>query len=199
MARLPVSRIERPPRPPLTGPLTSLGTLVVVLIFMQIYATRQIANTLNLGATLHNACTIARGTLTPPPSFDQMRLALGALGPMLQPIANQADARVTDAWLCSTAGRNIWDVILTRGKTPISVLVMRRQKGDTFPRALGARVDDSSSVRLHQGDAQGYAVAGLLSGEYLGYIVSALGDSDNTALAKELVPIIVRYTQGMAK
>jgi len=193
-------RPVRPPRPPLSGLASSVGILVVMLVFLQLYARRQINTLIDLGGSLHNTCTIPRSAASPPATFDQMRLSLGALGPMLQPIVNQApDTQLIAAWQCPAGGRTIWDVILRRGTTPVSVMVMRRNKGDSFPRALGARVDRSTSTPIYQGDAHGDAVASFVSGDYIGYIASALSDTENTALAKQLAPVIARYTQGGAK
>jgi len=195
-------RVPGPPPPlPVTKLVTSVGILIVMLVFLQLYARRQIASTLDLGAGMHQACAIAGvGATQHPASIEDMQRAMGALAPMLQPIVNNAiGAQLSTAFQCTAMGRTVWEVILHHADTSVSVIVMRKGKGDSFPRALGSRVDSTSGVRLHQGDAKGYAVDGFIAGEYVGYVVSAMPDEDNLALAKNLAPVIQRYTQGGAK
>jgi hypothetical protein len=42
----------------------------------------------------------------------------------------------------------------------------------------------------------GYSVAGFESGEWLGYVVSAMPDSRNRELAERIAPVVENYTRG---
>jgi hypothetical protein len=191
--------VARPPRPPLAGMLSSIGVLVAILISLQVYGRFQIAKVLDFGATLHEACAVNDHAVRPD-NFDKMRLSLGALGPMLQPLANDTNnVKLKTAYECMTRGRLVFEVILDRGNTPISVMVVKRERGDSFPRALGSDVDTSTSARINQGKAQGYSVDGFVSGNYISWVVSALSASDNLALSRTIAPVVMRYTQAGAR
>jgi hypothetical protein len=48
---------------------------------------------------------------------------------------------------------------------------------------------------LHEGNREGYSVAGFESGAYLAYVVSALPGPQNKELAGRLEPVIDRFTK----
>ena len=116
---------------------------------------------------------------------------------MLQPIANDTDnVKLKTAYECMARGRLVFEVILERGNTPISVMVAKRERGDSFPRALGADVDTSTSARINQGKAQGYAVDGFV---FRGVIFRGSFPAFSPAIIRRspapFAPVVMRYTQ----
>jgi hypothetical protein len=58
-----------------------------------------------------------------------------------------------------------------------------------------AKTVKASGTTVHEGEVDGYSVAGFESGVYMAYVVAALPQDETSALAARLVPVIRRYTQ----
>jgi hypothetical protein len=169
--------------------------LVVVFTAMQIYAVRKTNDLLRLGADDYTQCTLA-GKYPHQADRKEMTLGLGLFGPMLQPILDQAAGdEVVAAHQCTVNGRIYFQIVLQRGRTLISVALTKRKDADEFPRALMADTVKASGTTVHEGEVDGYSVAGFETGVYMAWVVAALPKDETTALAAKLVPVIRRYTQ----
>jgi len=169
--------------------------LVVVVAAMQVYAVRKTNELLRIGADDYTHCTLA-GAYPNQADKKEMTLGLGLFGPILQPVLDQAAGdEVVAAHQCTVNDRTYFQIVLQRGRTLISVALTKRADTDAFPRAPMADTIKASGVTVHQGEVNGYAVAGFESGVYMAYVVSALPKDENTALAARLVPVLRRYTQ----
>jgi hypothetical protein len=168
--------------------ISSLAMLAVAIGGVSYYAVRKTNELLDIGVTAHIQCAIA-GTYPRQTRRAEMAEALGTqFAPMLQPLldAAGADYTVVSAHHCAAAGRAYVHVILQRDQTLVSVVLTPRRDQESFPRTLSA---------LHEGDRDGYAAAGFTSGDYLGYIVSALPGPRNKELAGRLAPVIDRFAK----
>lgn len=161
------------------------------------YSVRKTHELFDLGVNDHIRCAIA-GTY--PHQTQRAEMAEGPgvpFAPMLQPLldAAGADYSLVSAHRCTVAGRAYVHVILQRGQTLASVILTPRGEQEIFPRALDGRVVLASGIPLHEGSRDGYSVAAFESGAYLGHIVSALPDQQNSELAGRLAPVIDRFTK----
>ena len=169
--------------------------LVVVFTAMQIYAMRKTDDLLRIGADDHTHCTLA-GKYPHQADKKEMTLGLGLFGPMLQPVLDQAAGdEVVAAQQCTVNDRTYFQIVLQRGRTLISVALTKRGDADAFPRAVMAKTVTASGTTVHEGEVDGYSVAGFESGVYMAYVVAALPQDETSALAARLVPVIRRYTQ----
>ena len=84
-------------------------------------------------------------------------------------------------------------IVLRRQGTLISLILTRREAGETFPRALAARMIHASGIDIHEDSLDGYAVASFEKGGWLGYIVSGLPAPENEAISVRLVPVMGRF------
>ncbi len=174
--------------------------LLLVAAAMAWYSVRKTNQLFDTGINDHVECAIA-GTYLRQTQTAEKEKGLGSqFGPMLQPLVDAArtagigDIATVSAHQCTAAGRSYTHVILERGQTPVSVILTPRRNEEVFPRLLSGQVVDVAGIPVHEGRRRGYSVAGFESGAYLGYVVSALPDGQNGALATRLVPVIVRYT-----
>jgi len=169
--------------------------LVVVFTAMQIYAMRKTDDLLRIGADDHTHCTLA-GKYPHQADKKEMTLGLGLFGPMLQPVLDQAAGdEVVAAQQCTVNDRTYFQIVLQRGRTLISVALTKRGDADAFPRAVMAKTVTASGTTVHEGEVDGYSVAGFESGVYMAYVVAALPQDETSALAARLVPVIRHYTQ----
>ena len=162
--------------------ISSFAMLAVVIGGVSYYAVRKTNELLDIGVNAHIQCAVA-GTFAEPAQ------GLGTqFGPMPQPLTEAAgsDYTMVSARPCTASGRAYVHVSLRRGQTPVSVILTKRGEQEVFPRMLSA---------LHEGNRDGYSVAGFESGDYLAYIVSALPGPRNKELAGRLEPVIDRFTK----
>jgi hypothetical protein len=169
--------------------------LIVVAFAMQIYAARKTNDLLRIGADDYTQCTLA-GKYPHQADKKEMTLGLGLFGPMLQPVLDQAAGdEVVAAHQCTVNDRIYFQIVLQRGRTLISVALTKRGDTDVFPRAVLADTVKASGATVHEGEVDGYSVAGFVSGGYMAYVVAALPKDETTALAAKLVPVIRHFTQ----
>ncbi len=174
--------------------LSSIAMLVMVLGGMQFYAMQKTHTLQRVGLDDHLHCAIA-GEYPHQTEKAVMVQDLGPYAPMLQPILDLSPGDpVVSAHRCTVSGRTYVHVILRRGTTLVSVILTRRRDKEAFPGTLATLVSHGNSAHLHEGEMGAYSVAGFEAGAYLGYVVSALPDQQNSELAGRVAPVIRRYT-----
>jgi hypothetical protein len=171
--------------------------LVIVIAGVLFVSYRKTDELLALGINDHVHCAIA-GKYPRQTMRVEMTQGLGAqFAPMLQPVVDAAGiGSVVSAHRCTIMGRSYVHVILRRGQMLLSVILTRRENGDVFPGEALARMVHHSEVPLHDASVAGYSVAGFESGEWLGYVVSAMPDARNRELAERIAPVVENYTRG---
>jgi hypothetical protein len=177
--------------------VSSLVMLVIVVAGVLFVSHRRTSELLALGINDHVHCAIA-GNYPRQTMRVEMTEGLGPqFAPMLQPVVEAADMdEIVSAHRCTIMGRSYVHVILRRGRMLLSVILTRRGNGDVFPGEALGRMVHHSEVPLHNASMAGYSVAGFESGEWLGYVVSAMPDSRNRELAERIAPVVENYTRG---
>ena len=177
--------------------VSSLVMLVIVMGGVLFVSHRKTSDLLALGVNDHVHCAIA-GNYPRQTMRVQMTEGLGPqFAPMLEPVIEAADMdSIVSAHRCTIMGRSYVHVILRRGQMLLSVILTRRGNGDVFPGDEMARMVHHSEVPMHDARMAGYSVAGFESGEWLGYVVSAMPDTRNRELAERIAPVVENYTRG---
>jgi hypothetical protein len=182
--------------------VSSLVMLVIVVAGVLFVSHRKTDQLLALGVNDHVHCAIA-GNYPRQTMRVEMTQGLGPqFAPMLQPVIDAAGKSgmkidsVVSAHRCTIMGRSYVHVILRRGQMLVSVILTRRENGDVFPGETLARMVHRSEVPLHDASVAGYSVAGFESGQWLGYVVSAMPELRNQELAERIAPVVANYTRG---
>lgn len=169
--------------------------LVVIAAGVAFYSVRETNRLFDIGVGDHIRCAV-EGNYPKQTQRAEMDAALGnRFAPMLQPLADAAaGTTVVAAHHCAIGGRDDIHVVLKEGGTLVSVVLAPRPAEDAFPRALSGQVVDVGAIRLHEGRRQGYSVAAFQSGGWLGYVISALPQTRNDALARKVAPVLEQFT-----
>jgi anti-sigma factor (TIGR02949 family) len=96
---------------------------------------------------------------------------------------------VVVAHQCTFNGRRFVHLILKNQETVISLAITKKE-GESFPRDELQAALKVSGVPLYKTRAQSMEVAGFETRDYLGFVVSDLGESQNLQIASSLVPAV---------
>lgn len=148
----------------------------------------RLAGVLRPGIADHIHCAIFRKLPADPPPPAAMEAALGLYRDLL-PAINAAipkSWRVVMAHQCSYLGRHYVHVIMSDGGQPISLVIARKQDGESFE---GMRPSiTAGAVPVFQDETAVYRVAGFETREYLTFLVSAPENTQNLDTVAKLVP-----------
>jgi hypothetical protein len=149
---------------------------------------------LKLGLGDHVHCAIFRKYPANPPTASQM---LSDLGPSYQDLLDLVKAnisneyRVVMAHQCSYAGRKYVHFTLRKGSELVSLVITRKQDGESLPGASPAFT--SSGVPLYQAAAEQYKVLSFEAGRYFAFVVSDLPHNANLQIAGKLAPAVHQF------
>lgn len=144
------------------------------------------------GLADHVHCAVFRKYPVDPPAAATMLAELGVYRDLLPAVraAVPKEWRVVMAHQCSYLGRKYAHVTLRDGDRLISLVIARKQQGESFSGMIpSARVN---GVALYQGIAEKYRVAGFEAGQFLAFVVSDLGAPENLHIAEILSPGVYR-------
>ena len=157
----------------------------------------RVAGILRVGLGDHIHCSIFRKYPVNPPAVETMLADLGPYRDLLQ-VVNAAvpkTARVVMAHQCSYAGRKFVHVTLRDGASLISLVIARREAGESFAGMRPATF--ANGVPLYESSTDGYQVAGFETGDHLAFVISQVSGSRNLQLARDLVPGVSRLMSGV--
>ena len=157
----------------------------------------KLAGVLRPGLADHVHCAVFRKYPVEPPSAATMLADLGKYRDLLPAVraAVPSNWRVVMAHQCSYLGRKYVHVTLRDRDRLISLVIARKQDGESFAGMVpAARVN---GVAFYQGVAERYRLAGFEAGEYLAYVVSDLGDQENLQAATLLSSDVYRAIGGI--
>lgn len=149
---------------------------------------------LKLGLRDHLHCAIFRKYPENPPTAAKM---LSDLGPSYQDLLGLVkkniadDYRVVMAHQCSFAGRKYVHVTLQKGHELVSLIITRKQDGESVQGSSPALT--SSGVSVYGATAERYKIATFDAGRYLAFVVSDLPVSTNLQIASKLAPAVDQY------
>ena len=153
-----------------------------------------IAAVLKLGLGDHIHCSVFRKYSQNPPTIAQMEEKLGPAFGKVLPIVQSAvpdGYRVIMAHHCGYAGRKYTHFTLQNEENLISVVIARRNPGESLDSLVPAL--SPSGIRVYQSATQRYEVAGFDAGDYFAFVVSDLPGETNLQIAADLAPTLRRF------
>jgi hypothetical protein len=150
-----------------------------------------VAAALKLGLGDHIHCSVFRKYPQNPPTVAQMQETLGPAFREVLPFVQSAvpdGYRVIMAHHCGYAGRKYTHLTLQKEKDLISVVIARKNPGESLDSLAPAL--SPSGIRVYQSAAQPYEVASFEVGEYLAFVVSDLPGRTNLQIAADLAPAL---------
>jgi hypothetical protein len=149
---------------------------------------------LKVGLGDHIHCSVFRQYPRHPPTVAEMEEKLGPSYQGLLPLVKAAipdGYRVILAHQCGYAGRRYIHVTLQNGTSLISLVITRKQPGESFSGLSPAL--PSSEIPVYQSAAHRYEVASFDAGSYLAFVVSELRDPMNLQIAAQLAPTVHEF------
>ena len=149
---------------------------------------------LKLGLGDHVHCAIFRKYPENPPTTAQM---LADLGPAYQDLFDLVEKNIADdyrvvmAHQCSFARRKYVHVTLQKGHQIVSLVITRKQDGESVQGSSPALT--SSGLSVYGASAERYKIASFNAGRYLAFVVSDLPVSTNLQIAGKLAPAVHQY------
>lgn len=147
-------------------------------------ASGRLATVLNVGLRDHLQCAVFRKYTKQPEAASQMAADLGPGFADLVPLVQAKlppDFRIIQGHHCAAGGRQYTHLIITGGGKIVSVVLTRRQPGESL------------SGGLHQAGVDRFQVVGFESHDYLAYVISDLDAQQNLQLAANLAPMLREY------
>lgn len=147
-------------------------------------ASGRLAAVLKVGLRDHLQCAVFRKYSRQPLPASEMAADLGPEFAGLVPLVEAklwGDYRVIQAHHCDAGGRKYTHLILTAGDRIVSVILTRKQPGESLDGGI------------HQTGVDRFQVVGFESHDYLAYVISDLDAQENLALAASLAPGLRQY------
>ena len=181
----------------LTAPWAIASACAVFLIAGGMAAIQQrnqsaTAKLLVLGASDHIGCAIGNHYSPMPPDFaavsapQRMGSSYGRLAPAIT--SQLGEFKFVDGHRCEVGGRTYPHLILERNGTLLSVSLLEKQRGETFPNGILSGAEKLDGMGIYQSRQDGYAVAGFETSKHLIFVSSGFGDVENLALARKIAP-----------
>ena len=155
-------------------------------------ATNQIAELLQVGMNDHLQCAVAfhKGDI-PEYGQEKMRAELAKRTETLEedfssliPIAQEKieEGKLLVAHKCTFGGRHYVHMILKGDENMISVIITRKQEGESLAarKGRGAKV---GNIPIHHASLNGYEIAGFDTEQFLVYVASDLPEEKNLHIA----------------
>jgi anti-sigma factor RsiW len=151
-----------------------------------------LAGVLQPGLADHVHCAVFRRYPRNGPSAAEMLAQLGAYRDLLGAVSAAVPKtwHVVMAHQCSYQGRHYVHVILHDGGRLVSLVVTRRQEGESFAAMTPALT--VGGVGIYTAEAGGFRIAGFESGSYLAFVVSDLDPARNLEAASWLLKDVSR-------
>ncbi|MBS1857892.1 MAG: zf-HC2 domain-containing protein [Acidobacteria bacterium] len=151
-----------------------------------------LAGVLRPGLADHVHCAVFRRYPANGPSAAEMLAELGSYRDLLGAVsaAIPKSWHVVMAHRCSYQGRKYAHVILRDGDRLISLVVTRREQGESFSGMTPARTIGGAAI--YAAEAGGFRLGGFESGSYLAFVVSDLEPARNLEAASLLIRDVSR-------
>jgi hypothetical protein len=149
----------------------------------------KLAAILKVGLGDHIHCSVFRKYPQNPPPVEKMESDLGPSYKGLLPVVRAAvpeGYRVIMGHQCGYAGRRFIHLTLKKGDDLLSLVIARRQPGETVAGLSPA--GGPAGLPIYQSAADRYQVAGFEAGDFLAYVVSDLKRKSNLQIAAAVAP-----------
>lgn len=159
----------------------------------------QIPGILRVGLGDHVHCAVYKAYGNQHPSLEQMAQDLGPYKDLPSLVSQKVEAgyRVEMAHECRYRGRHFVHVTLRNGSTLVSLVISRRDRGESFEKDELVPALTESGIPIYQAAVQRFEVTGFESGDYLVYVISNLGRQDNLRMIATLGPSVIQFLQSV--
>lgn len=147
-----------------------------------------VAGIMRVGLNDHVHCAVFRKYPAQPPSLERMTQLLGPQYADLEPIFAAyipAGVKVVLAHHCSFRRRRYVHLIARDGARLVSLVIARREQGETFENDLRA-VAEEHGTAMYSSDARQFSIAGFETPAHLVYLVSDLGEQENMRVMESM-------------
>jgi hypothetical protein len=100
---------------------------------------------------------------------------------------------VYKAHTCRYHKRAFYHIAMTKGNRLVSLVITRRQPGESFNATDVIASLDTSGIPVHSAGVQRYSISGIEARDHLAYFVSDLAPAENNRLMLALGPPIAGY------
>ncbi len=152
---------------------------------------------LRVGLRDHVHCSVFRLYPQNPPSAGQMVRDLGPQFQALLPLfeaAAPAGYRCVMAHHCSYAGRKYVHLTLRKGSDVLSLVIARKQPGESMAGMSPSRV--VSGIPVYEATAERFRVAAFETETYMAYVISDMSPTANLGMAAALAPVVSKLLVG---
>jgi anti-sigma factor (TIGR02949 family) len=146
---------------------------------------------LQVGLRDHIHCAVFRKYPKNPPTFAQMAESMGPQYAGLVPLVKEKVSdgyRIILAHRCSFQGRNYIHMVLKGTSALVSLVITKKNSGESLANVQLAPVLQAVGVPLYRGGAEPFQVAGFETPAYLAFLISDLAEENNIQLAATLAP-----------
>jgi Putative zinc-finger len=149
----------------------------------------QVGEVMRVGLGDHVHCTYFRKFPKNLPSAEELVTKIGPQYAALLPVVRQyapAGDHVLMAHQCVFRDRSFIHIALDDHGKLVSLVITRKQPGESFGGGPAGLVGDSAGAKIYQAKAERFAVAGFEAGDYLAFVVSDHNEQENSQLAANL-------------
>ncbi len=156
----------------------------------------QVAPIFRVGLGDHLHCAHFRKFPEDPAAFERMA---EQMGPEYAPLVETIHAKIGEplqivlAHRCSYRGRRFVHVAMRSNKTLLSVVITRKEPGESFSGSDLRSIRNESGVDLFGASADGFEVAGFATRDHLAFVVSDLAPDDNARVALNVTPALHQF------
>ena len=160
----------------------------------------RLSTILQVGLRDHVHCAVFRKYAKAPPAFAEMAHELGPQYGGLIPLVKARvpdEFRVILAHRCSVQGRNYAHLVLRGPSSLLSLIITKKNFGESLPAAQLAPVLQAAGVPVYRAGASQFQVAAFESQAYLAFVISDLPGERNLQLASALAPTVQAFLNQM--
>ena len=156
----------------------------------------RLSTILQVGLRDHVHCAVFRKYPKDPPAFAEMAHDLGPQYAGLVPLVKARvpdEFRVILAHRCNVQGRNYVHLVLRNSSALLSLIITKKNPGESFPAAQLAPVLQATGVPVYRAGAGQFQLAAFETPAYLAFVISDLPEKRNLQLAAALAPPVQEF------
>ena len=158
-----------------------------------------IAGVMRVGLGDHVHCAVFQAFPNRHPTFEQMGHDMGQYKDLTPLIREKipGDYRVVMAHQCRYRGRRFVHVTLASKTALVSLVISRRNEGESFEKDALIPVVTESGIPIYQVQTQRFEISGFATRDHLIYIVSNLPQQDNLRMMLALAPTVKSFLRSL--
>jgi len=151
----------------------------------------RLSGILQIGLRDHIHCAVFRKYPKDPPTFAQLAGKMGPRYVGLVPLVKEKipdEYRIVLAHQCSYQGRHYVHMVLKGRSSLLSLVITRKNSGESFPNFKLAPALEAAGVPVYRGGVEQFQVAAFETQTFLAFLISDLPSENNLQLAAALAP-----------